>query len=357
MFYIKNIKFNNFRCIISGDFSFEKGINILVGDNGAGKTSVIEGITYFCLGKSFKQVKDKEVLHTGKPYFNIVIQSFNDLEEERTIISYDGTHKKIKNNEYICKSLSEFVGKYAVVTFCPDDLYIIKGNPAERRRFLDILISQIDNNYLKSLQEYKKILKIRNEILKQNENKPMDELMFEILTSKLVLEGKKIIEYRKKYINLLNNYIKNESKRLSLGKEEVKLEYCPNVNCDDYEKTAKILARTDVFAKTTTFGPHRDDIEIYINGNKASVFASQGQIRTAVLAIKIAEYMLYKEENDKILVCLDDVLSELDIKRQQELIKTINKGDQVFITTTNLNGLPEEVKKYSNIINIERKGE
>ena len=355
MLFIEKIKFNNFRCFKFNEVQFKKGINVLIGDNGVGKTSVVEGISYFCLGKSFKSAKDKQVLHTNESFFNIIISSFSE-KEDKTVISFDGEHKKIKQNEYFFKSLSDFV-KNKIVTFSPDDLYIIKGSPIDRRRFLDIFISQQDNQYLKILKEYKKILKTRNELLKNSEEKQIDEILFDILSEKLFSVGMEVIKFREKYIKLLSEIIEKESYELSLGLESVKLEYKPNINACEYKKNSQRIKNVDLLAKTTTVGPHRDEIDILINNELAIEKASQGQIRTAVLAIKIAEYTLYKEKTENIIVCLDDVLSELDTKRQEKLLESINKGNQIFITAANLGGIPETALKNANIIKIERKGE
>ena len=138
MLFIKKIKFNNFRCFKFKEIEFKTGINVLVGDNGVGKTSVVEGISYFCLGKSFKSAKDKQVLYTNESFFNIIISS-NTEKEEKTVISFDGEHKKIKQNEYFYKSLSDFVGKNKIVTFSPDDLSIINTS------FLLILFCSISS--------------------------------------------------------------------------------------------------------------------------------------------------------------------------------------------------------------------
>ena len=159
MLYIKTVKLNNFRCFKSKNLEFKPNVNILIGDNGCGKTSVVEGVSYLCLGKSFKSAKDKDVLSVNESYFNIISEIISDNEENKVVISYDGNNKRVKNGEVVCKTLSEYVGKYKLIAFSPDDLSIIKGGPSNRRRFIDLFISQCDNRYLKLLVEYKKILK------------------------------------------------------------------------------------------------------------------------------------------------------------------------------------------------------
>jgi len=221
MIYIKNIKFNNFRCFSSKMFNFSPNINILTGNNGCGKTSVVEGISYLCLGKSFRGAKDKDVLMFNSVYFNIISDIEQENTLERVVISYDGVNKRVKQGEIVYKTLSEYVGKYKLISFSPDDLDVIKGTPSIRRRFIDLFISQCDNNYLKVLVEYKKVLKMRNEFLKNIVNQQYDKILFDVLNENIIKYGKLIINIRAKYINLLNLYIKNISNELSNNKETV----------------------------------------------------------------------------------------------------------------------------------------
>ena len=178
-----------------------------------------------------------------------------------------------------------------------------------------------------------------------------------LIKFKLVTIGIEVIKLREKYIKLLSEIVKKESYELSLGSEIVELKYKPDITIEEYKNKIKKNQNIDLLAKTTTVGPHRDEVVILINQELAIEKASQGQIRTAVLAMKIAEYTLYKEKTDNIIVCLDDVLSELDIKRQEKLLNSVNKGNQIFITAANLGGIPENALENANIIKIERKGE
>ena len=351
MFYIKNIKINNVRCLKSEEFCFDSKINILIGNNGCGKTSVAEAISYLCLGKSFKNAKDSEVLRFNEQYFNIIANVSGD-NEERLIVSYDGKQKKIKKDEYLYKTLSEHVGLYKLISFCPDDLDIIKGTPSNRRNFLDVFISQYDNSYLKSLVLYKKILKTRNEFLKSIDINGFDNLMFEVINEKLVQSGLEIIKLRKKHIALLSDRAKDISKYLLNNGKCIELNYLCDTESQEYLKVVKNCEKQDIMCKTTTKGPHRDDVLVSFDGVNASYYSSQGQIRIAVLALKLAMYELFSEQNDNIIIILDDVFSELDIERQTFLMEYIKKVGQVFITTTEINKLPNEILEKSKIIEI-----
>lgn len=351
MIYIKNIKLNNFRCFKTIDLEFKPNINILIGENGSGKTSIVEGISYLCIGKSFKNAKDKEVLRFNEEYFN-VISTIYDNVDTRLVVGYDGNHKRIKKGENIYKSLSEHIGVYRLITFSPDDLYIIKGSPSDRRRFLDTFISQYDPIYLKALSEYKKILKIRNDFLKSIENNSFDTIMFDVINQKMIDAGKKVIELRNKYISILNENIKKVSNDLTNHEFMVEIKYNPDVEENIFKKTILDNKKIDILSKITTKGPQKDDLDIYINNNNAISYSSQGQIRVAVLSMKLGIYELFNKINNNIIIILDDVFSELDNNKQIYLMEYIQNVGQVFITTTDIYKLPKNIKEISNIIEI-----
>ncbi len=355
MLFVKDLKLNNFRCFKTIKLDFQPNVNILVGENGCGKTSIVEAISYLCLGKSFKGTKDKEVLKFNEEYFNIIsnISSENDT---RLVIGYDGIHKRITNGETICKTLSEHVGLYKLISFCPDDLDVIKGSPSSRRQLIDTFISQIDNYYLKYLSEYKKILKIRNEFLKNIENGQYDKIMFDVINKKLISNGKEIIKIRKKYIEMLNKVIKNISLALTNKEGIIDLCYCPDVEEEYYEKTIINNIKIDLLSKLTTKGPQKDDINICFNGKEAALYASQGQTRIVVLSIKLAIYELFSNISNNIIVILDDVFSELDNNKQIYLMEYIKNVGQAFITTTEIDKIPTKLLEVSKIIEI-REGE
>ena len=254
--------------------------------------------------------------------------------------------------EVLYKTLSEHVGKYKLISFCPDDLDIIKGTPSNRRTLLDVFISQYDSNYLKALVEYKKILKIRNEFLKSIENNTYDKIMFEVITSKLIESGKIITNLRKKYVSVLNEKIKGVSKLLISDNKNVEIQYLCDVDSLDFEEIIKKTEKIDFLSKITTRGPQKDDLLIKYNDKDASSFASQGQIRVSVLAIKLAMFELFSYINNNVIMILDDVFSELDTKRQVYLMEYIKKVGQVFITTTEIDKLPLNLISESNIIEI-----
>lgn len=348
MTYVKSLKLNNFRCFKSILLEFKPNINILIGNNGCGKTSIVEAISYLCLGKSFKNIKDKDVLKINEEFFNI-ISVIVGKEESRIVVGYDGKQKRIRNGEIIYKSLSEHVGKYKLLSFCPDDLDIIKGNPNNRRRFIDIFISQCDSLYLKTLAEYKKVLKMRNEFLKNIVNNQYDKVYFDVLNERFVKSAEIIINIRKKYFDLLNKYINVVSSSLINSAISIKLVYEPDViDINDIKKACSI----DLSSGVSTRGPQKDDFKVLFNDKNAITFASQGQIRLCVLTMKLAIYEMFRENDDNIFIILDDVFSELDKEKQVFLMNYIKNVGQVFITTTEIDKIPKQLIDESNIIEM-----
>lgn len=351
MFYIKEVKMNYFRCYSSANFKFSKSKNIIIGDNGTGKTTLVEALCYLCLGKSFKNVKDNEVIQIDAPYFNIIgeIEDASKSSTSKIVVGYDKKTKKISNNGVFYKTLSEYVGKYKVVSFSPDDLDLIKGSPVVRRRLVDMYLCQKEHQYMKTLSEYKHILKQRNELLK---NKSIDMQYLDVITTALIEKAVYIINKRNEFVEKLSSFVERKSQTLTNGNETVRLEYKPNCNINEICEKFQNDQQLDILTQSTNNGPHRDDIVIYVNSQKASVYSSQGQIRTAVLAIKLSIVEYFKTIDDNIIIILDDVFSELDNFRQINLIESIGQDNQVFITSTNVDNIPENTIKESKIIRI-----
>lgn len=351
MFFLKNIKLINFRCFDSVKFSFSPNINVFVGENATGKTSIVEGISYLFLGKSMKKAKDLDALKRNEQYFSVVGEISSE-KEEKIVVSFQENKKKIINNNKPYEKIGDLVVEKALISFVPDDLFIIKGAPAERRRFLDICISQIDKDYLNILMHYKKILKVRNDFIKDNKEKQINYEYLDVLDAVLIKDAKEIIKKRQIFVKNIKENVEKLGSDLSEGKDIIKIHYqgCSDVDCFD-EKFKKSL-ENDLKYETTTFGPHRDDLLIYINKQKASDFSSQGQIRSAVLAMKLG-FATYLREIDKdFVVILDDVLSELDENRQNKVFKLIKNKNQTFITCTNLKTISNEILKDSNVIKV-----
>ena len=356
MFYLKEIKLNNFRCYKTHTQEFSPQINIIIGENAVGKTSLIESVYVLGVTKSHKSTSDSELIRHNTD-FCFVKGTFFDEKKNEVVFSLSEQGKQIVKNEKKVKHLSEYIGFFYTVMFCPEDLELIKGAPASRRRFLDVNIGQINQDYLKSLIKYKKILKQRNQLLKDLvDNQKYNHEMLKILTGQLIDEAEKIIKARKSFVEKINVYFKGRAKSISSNKEIVEIVYNPSVDVENLWKTFEDKEKLDLITKTTNCGPHRDDFGIYFN-EKESIYASQGQQKTFVLALKLALIDIIKEKSERIIVILDDVFGELDIQRQKELIKLLEMDYQIFITTTSIDHLDDEILKNSKIIRIYKDGE
>ena len=334
---IKSIKLENFRNYESLDLDFEKGTNILYGDNAQGKTNVLEAIYLSATTKSHKGSKDKEIINFEKEEAHIrTILDKEGMEYRVDMHLRKNKSKGIAINGQPIKKAADLIGLLNVVFFSPEDLSIIKNGPSERRKFVDIELFQIDKYYLYNLNQYNKIINQRNKLLKEfYQNSDLNETL-QIWNMQLVTYGNQIIRRREMFAAQLNEIIFDIHKNLSGGKEELKIVYEPNVSEDEFERKLKISQDRDIKLKMTSVGPHRDDFCFMVNGVDIRKYGSQGQQRTAALSLKLAEIELVKKvTGDSPVLLLDDVLSELDSHRQNYLLNSI--GDiQTMITCTGL---------------------
>ena len=332
--WIKDIKLKNFRNYDNKEIKLHENINVFFGENAQGKTNIIESIFLSSIGKSFRTNKEKELIKFEKEKAIVEI-NFQKIDREGKIKIEIGEKKQVYLNGIKIKKLSELLGNINIVIFTPDDINIIKGGPQNRRKFLDIMISQLRPNYMHVLTLYKQTLEQRNNYLKQIklENKP--ENMLEIWDEKLVEYGTKIFEYRKEFIEKIENKIKDIHKNITQNKENIEITYFSDATTrQNYLKELKSRRKLDIIKGYTTKGIHRDDFIIYINGKEVNIFGSQGQHRTAILSLKLSELqVIYEDIGEYPILLLDDFMSELDKKRRQNFLKNI-KDIQVIITCT-----------------------
>ncbi len=349
--WIKNIKLKNFRNYNELDINLNKNINVFFGENAQGKTNIIESIFLSSMGKSFRTNKEKEMIQLGKENMLVEIQ-YEKSDREGNIKIEIGDKKNIFINNIKIKKLSELLGKINIVIFTPDDIEMIKGSPEKRRKFLDIMISQLRPNYMHILLLYQKTIKERNYYLKEIKENGKDENLLEIWDEKLAEYAEKIFKYRNEFIEKIKEKIEKIHQEITNKKEEIKIEYISE--CEKKEKYLEILKqrrKLDIIKGFTTKGIHRDDIMIYINGKQIDIYGSQGQQRTAILSLKLSElYVIYDEIGEYPILLLDDFMSELDKSRRESLISHIQET-QVVITCTdklaleNLNFLEYNVQE------------
>lgn len=300
----------------------------------SGKTNMLEAIFVCAIGKSFRTKNEKELIHLNQNELTIEIEYQKSDRDGK--IKYEISDKKnIFLNGIKIKKLSELLGNLNIVIFTPDDIGILKGGPQNRRRFLDIMISQLKPNYMHNLTLYLKTLEQRNNYLRQIRDEKKDENLLEIWDEKLAEYAFIIYKYRKDFIDKINKKIKNIHSEITDNKEDIEIEYI--TDCIDKKNFKKILQarrKLDIIKGFTTKGVHRDDFNIYINGKELSIYGSQGQHRTAILSLKISELnIIYDEIGEYPILLLDDFMSELDEKRRKHLLERID-NIQVIITCT-----------------------
>ena len=335
----EKISYRHFRNIENATVNFGDGINILYGNNAEGKTNALEGIYLFAQGRSFRAGKEKELIGFGEHSASLEL-TFKDRERTHVLdIRYSEEYKKQCRRDGVdIRKMSEFIGYFRAVLFCPSHLSIVKDGPAVRRSFIDMAISQIKPFYIISLQNYNKILAQRNALLK---TEPMDKKGYyntlEILSAQLSREASVIAEERREYIKELDVHVRDFFTDMTKEREKTKLLYKTQVqNSGDYQKEFFKMLTGDIEKErtvgSTLYGIHKDDIMIFLNGHSAKSFASQGQQRSIALALKLAEGELSKQETGEYPVFLfDDILSELDINRKKYLLSGLGNR-QVIIT-------------------------
>ena len=327
--YINKIILKNFRNYEEQEIQLNKNINIFYGDNAQGKTNILESISLCGFGKSFRTNKDKELIKKEKDFLKV--ETYFQKEDRDGKIKIEISNKKIAYlNDIRLKKLSEILGNINLVIFTPDDINLLRNSPGNRRKFLDMMIGQLRPSYILNLNNYIKTLDQRNYFLKQkNRNKEM----LDIWDEKLAEYGEKIFIYRNEFIEKIKSKIKYIHSEIT--NEEINIKYKSDCKIkNEYLNKLKISREIDYIKGYTSSGIHRDDFCITINQEPVNIYGSQGQNRTAVLSLKLAELnVIFEEVGEYPILLLDDFMSELDEKRISNLLNNI-KNIQVIITCT-----------------------
>ena len=352
---IHHLKLLNFRNYEKMEVSFSPKYNIIFGNNGSGKTNLVESIYVLALTKSFRGTVDKILLMNSKDVCRIEGEVSDKYTNKYKLILKDGG-KKVKINDTKVDKLSDYVSKISVVLFNPDDLRFIKDSPTVRRKAINLEISQINNIYLKNLNMYNKLLKQRNSYLKTtNINANSSSEFLTILTNKLVDYGEKIYESRKKYINLLNQKI-GELYNSICGIQDLKLEYISDYKDFDREKILRKYQdnlNRDIILGKTTIGVHHDDIKFKLEGYNIKDYGSEGQQKNAIIAYKLTQLeIFYQIRGNYPILILDDLFSELDRFKINNILNLINDDIQTFITTTEIDKINDTVLSKSKLFEV-----
>ena len=334
---IDSIEVGNFRNYQNAKLEFHEHTNILYGDNAQGKTNILESIFVCGTSKSHKGSSDKELIRIGEEEAHIrMFMRKNNIPHKIDMHFRKNKGKGIAIDGIPIKKSSELLGFINIIFFSPEDLRIVKNGPSERRKFINLELSQLDSFYLHDLGEYNKALAQRNKLLKQIVYKPSLKDTLSIWDMQLLDYGSKIILRRKKFIDNLAELVAQINSKLTGGREYTKVVYEPNTEIDDFEKKLTDAREKDMHFCNTSVGPHRDDLSFINNDVDIRKYGSQGQQRTCALSLKLAEIELVKNViNDTPILLLDDVLSELDRNRQNYLLDSID-NIQTIVTCTGL---------------------
>ena len=333
--YLYSLDLKKFRNYEDEHIDFINGINLFVGDNAQGKTNIIEAIYMCAFSKSYRTQKDMEVINFNNEVANLELKYKKNNIENNIKLNINNLNKKeIFKNDVRVKKIIDHIGEIPVVIFSPDSLDIVKGAPGKRRSFIDMICCQLSKSYLIIHQEYMKCLKLKNSMLK---NDIIDKEYIYILHEKMSEYILKIVEFRKNIIDKILVKAEIIQNKLTNDKEEINMEYISdfiNLNKEEIKKYLDDHLYIDILRKSSIKGIQRDDINIYINSKEVGKYGSQGQNRTALLTLKLANFEVLKEEKEETpILLLDDIMSELDSNRINYLLKYIENYQSIITTT------------------------
>lgn len=359
---ISSLKLTNFRNYQRLTVDLSPTMNIFIGNNAVGKTNILESISVVALTKSYRNGNDLDMIRFSKNKAKIKAKVLENSHKKELAVEITNEKKTVSINGKTIHRIADYISNLNVVVFTPDDLEIMKGSPAVRRNLLNLELSQISFKYLVTYNEYNKILKTRNEYLKiLFTNSIADVSYLDILTEKLVEKAAYIYQMRSDYLAKINETIDDIFNKIT-DDCQLKVEYMPNITIPSYDGSSlrqQLLAvykknyRRELHAGMTLYGPHRDDFVFLFQQKDMKIFASQGQQKSAVLAYKLATIPIFKQANKtNPVLLLDDIFSELDIKKKNCLLKFISKDIQSIITTTDLKNISKKALEQATVFQV-----
>ena len=358
---IKKLEIKNFRNYDSLSLELNDKINIIYGQNGQGKTNLLESIYLLGFTNSHRSFTSENLIKSGEEKAIIKGTLIKDIPYKLEI-DLTKTKKQVKIDDKIINKLTDYLAKMNVIIFSSEDLDLIKGSPSERRKYFNLELSQLSINYYSALNDFNKLLKLRNEYLKElNQNIPIDLNYFHILTDYLINKSVFIYQMRNKFVEKLNKICPPIFKEIA-NIEGFNIKYHPSIELENFDKETIKKALDDAYnnylekeirLKSTLFGPHRDDFTFNIENNNLREFGSQGQQKMAVIALKLSEIEVFKDfKQTSPIILLDDVFSDLDNKKKNNLLKYIKGDMQVIITTTDLDSIDKSLLTKAKLIHI-----
>lgn len=354
--YLSELQLDHYRNYDQVDLTFSTDTNVLIGENAQGKTNLLEAIYVLALARSHRTNNDRELIQWDQDFARITGQVKRQAGTVPLELSLSHKGKKAKVNHLEQAKLSQYIGQLNVVLFAPEDLNLVKGAPAVRRRFIDMEFGQMSAKYLYNITQYKSILKQRNQYLKQLQRRQTKDLVYlGVLSDQLAAYGAEVTLARRQFLQQMEKWAQKLHQQITKGREVLTFQYQNQVPkapaMQDAEQLYQLFQTLyaqqqsrEIEQGTTLVGPHRDDVQFLVNGKDVQSFGSQGQQRTTALSVKLAEIDLMKEQTGEYpVLLLDDVLSELDDLRQTHLLKTFQNKVQTFLTTPSLENVKQDI--------------
>ena len=357
---IVKLKLKNFRNYDNLEIEFNDKLNIIIGNNAQGKTNILESIYFLSITKSNLAVNDKNCIKKDMLFSKLECDLIDKNYKKKLSILINTNGKKLEINNNEIKKHSEYIGNLKVIIFNPDDVRLIKEAPGNRRRFLNIEISQLYGNYINILNEYNLVLKQRNEYLKMIKNNKINYLYLDILNDKLIDLAISIYKYRIMFIEMINKYIGKIYSEISLM-DGLFIKYIPNIDISDFDQIKDTFRHKlednldkEIIYGSTLIGPHRDDFSFKLKDNDLLLYGSQGQQKMAILALKLAEIDVFNDIcGEYPIILLDDLFSELDVEKRNKVINYLNRDMQTIVTTTDLKNIDKKLIKGATVYTID----
>lgn len=352
--YVKNLKIINFRKIENIDIELNKNINVFIGNNAQGKTSILNAIYMLALTKFDKNVTDEEIIKRGFLFGKVRGTVKVGKISKKLEVILEKNIKLLRIDGNICNRVTDYLSNLNVIMFSPDDLDIVKKSPSVRRNLMNVELCQLYPSYVKVLNEYNKILKIRNEYIRKSFNN-INIDYFDVITNNLIDRAITIMNYRKIFISKLNENVSSVYYKI-MKQDGLRINYLCNLPCCDKDELINFYRENfvnEISQKITLYGPHRDDFDFYLNDENLKLYGSQGQQRVAILSLKLSEISIFKEIKGYYpIVLLDDIFSELDIEKRSNLLKFIKSNIQFIITTTDVKNISSKILNKASIFNL-----
>ncbi len=358
---IESLKLKNYRNYKNLDITFSPHLNIFIGNNAQGKSNILESVFVLALTKSYMNVKDQNLIKDGEEFSRLKAVFFGKNKKNQMEVIITGNSKKLKINRVEIKKYSEYISKVKVLIFSPYNVNFVKDGPNIRRKSINIVISQFSNSYINLLQNYNAILKKRNQFLKNVAYlSDYSKIYLDMLNEKFCYLAVDIVLERQQFINKINEHLSFIYQEI-MGYDDLKLVYIANIP-QVGERDAMVRHLIDKLSSSyerekiygaTILGPHRDDFEFRLGDKELSIYGSQGQIRAAILALKLAEVLIFKEKDGEYpILLLDDIFSELDVEKRNRLVKYILDDVQTIITTTDIDLIDNELVSKARVFNV-----